>query len=740
MTDKLHTLFKTKFDILDSTNTSDGQTCSWKNVFICICLIFAMFMLPTTLSASPTFSKPHGIYNRTIVLSIYTENPDAEIRYTLDGSEPSSKSILYESSFLIDKTTVIRAAEFISDSCCSNISTASYIFPNDIVLQDNKPVGYPQYWGKYSEISGIAVADYEMDPELISNRKIKNKVTNSFSTLPILSIQTNKDNLFSHENNPSTGGIYIYTGSPVGDGTGRGWKRPISLELFGGTSQYDLTVDCAIQMHGGHSRLAEKNPKHSFRITFNSDYGPSTLYYPIYGENNISEFNSLIIRTFFGDSWTIADYYNYQGQYIRDQWMRMMQKHMGYPYSNGVYVHTFINGLYWGIYNLSERIDDRYCKYHFGGKKSSYDVIKKEDGRIQASEGNLEKWNRLITLSAKSAQISAYNLIAGTTEQEPLLDVNNFIDYMILNFYVGNVDWDYHNWFAICNRDSTRTGFQFISWDGETIFYDLDTNLLDLKNEGCPSGLFHNLMQNNTFKHRFIDRAYTLLSNDGLLTKNNVVELWDSLYAEISDAVYAESARWGDYRRDVHPYFKKGELYTVEDHYAKERDRLLYTYFPKRTNLLIQQLTEKGWYANTPPPICLVNGSFESVCDTLSSVDILTFGKTTRIVYTTDGSDPVLWATSSKGTLGSTSKEYVFGTNVLSDIEKDGWFTLRAISQTAHGWSPTIEKKFYLDNSTAIPAPYYPERKEEMYDLNGRMSKRAKKGIYIKNGKKYIYK
>jgi len=61
--------------------------------------------------------------------------------------------------------------------------------------------------------------------------------------------------------------------------------------------------------------------------------------------------------------------------------------------------------------------------------------------------------------------------------------------------------------------------------------------------------------------------------------------------------VIAESARWGDYRRDAHPY-KTGpyELYTRDDHWRPEIDRLLKEYFPKRTEAVIKQFRETRLY------------------------------------------------------------------------------------------------------------------------------------------------
>ena len=69
-----------------------------------------------------------------------------------------------------------------------------------------------------------------------------------------------------------------------------------------------------------------------------------------------------------------------------------------------------------------------------------------------------------------------------------------------------------------------------------------------------------------------------------------MVQLWDSLYHTIDRALYAEAARWGDYRRDVHQWQTRGQLYTVDGHYQTERSRLLDEYFPTRSDHVLADI------------------------------------------------------------------------------------------------------------------------------------------------------
>ena len=546
--------------------------------------------------AQPQFSKPHGLYDGGSLTVAISGDAAAKIFYTTDGSTPTTASAKYTAPLTIQKTTILRAIEQIGDSL-SPVGTASYIFVNSVLNQSNNPAGYPAEWGYYTDVNRWerAIADYEMDQEMTSNPTLRPKIIEGLKQLPILSIVSDKDNFFSHENDPDRGGIYIFTGPPVGDATGHGWTRPTSVELFGGPQQHDLSTSCGIRLHGGHGRLAEKNPKHSFRLVFKEQYGPKTLRYPLYGEDQPSKFDQLVLRCHFGNAWQHWGEGNREkAQYTRDVWVRRMQRRIGRTSVNAIYAHLFLNGMYWGIYNIAERVDDQFGKDHLGGKKEDIDVVKiEEDGgnHLEAAEGTLDVWEQMTSAVAKAGSAEGY------AKLDSLLDIDNFIDYMLINQYAGNTDWDHHNWYAIRRHNSdekTSTGFQFLCWDSEIVFENVRENNLTKNNGGSyPTGMFHSLLQNPTFAKKYQRRAKELLADDGFLGQQSVVNLWDSLYHTIDKAIYCEAARWGDFRRDVQPqpsYYGSNRVFTVDDAYMQERNRLLTSYFPYRSGIVLDNI------------------------------------------------------------------------------------------------------------------------------------------------------
>lgn len=563
-----------------------------------------LIMSITATAQNLMLSQKHGFYDKPFELTITDidniVSDGSKIRYTLDGSVPTAESTVYNGPISINGTTILRTAVVGSDGLLSNVTTATYLFPDDVLHQSDAPEGYPMEWGAYSTIEGIAPADYGMDQEMANDPVIASKIKEGLQSIPVLSIVTDKENFFSHENDEEKGGIYIFTGPPVGDPTGNGWTRPVNAELFG--CGHDFSVTCGIRLHGGHGRLAEKNPKHSLRLVFKKEYGEKTLKYPLFGEEEPNKFDQLVLRCHFGNSWQHWMESNRQkAQYTRDIWARRIQRKMGWTSVNALYVHVFLNGMYWGLYNIAERVDDQYGKDHLGGKKEDIDVIKIEEeggNHIEASEGDLEAWENMVETAANAYDDAYYYRLQGKDaegnpdpSQEALLDIDNFIDYMLINQYAGNTDWDHHNWYAIRRKGEESQGFRFLCWDSELILDNPQENVLT-KNNGkeSPTGIFNHLLENKDFAKRYMARAKELLADDGMLGAKSTEEVWDSLYNNISTALYAEAARWGDYRRDVHPYQTPGTLYTVDDTYMTERNRLHEQYFPYRSSIVLSMI------------------------------------------------------------------------------------------------------------------------------------------------------
>ncbi len=556
---------------------------------------------------APTISKKHGFYSAPFKVGMSSPHSDAPIYYTTNGSELNEKTgKLYSDSIPINTTTVLRARAIKSATLKSTITSQTYLFIDDVLKQPNNPEGYPSTWGPFTGIQGTAPADYEMDQEIVQNEKYKGDFKTAMLALPSISIVTDIKNLFSKNTNPDSGGIYIYTGAP-GAGEvpelGEDWERPASVEIFNSTGSYDFAINCGLRLHGGHSRRAEKTPKHSFTLAFREKYGSSKMNYPLFGEANgvAQSFNSIILRGGFGNTWTHwAATERSRHQLIQDLWAKDKQQEMGNPSGHGIYAHLYLNGIYWGIYNPTEKLDNDFAASYLGGDKDDYDVIK-DYGEIV--DGDMDAWNATLAMARQGVSNDVYYRLQGKNPDGTVnstfpayVDVQNLADYMILNFFVSNADWDHHNWTAMRNRAYPGSGFKFFSWDAERIIESVNANITNEKNVNCPSELFQLLAKNNKFRYLFAQRVELFCKNNGILTPASCQQTWMVRSNQVEPAIIAESARWGDYRRDVHPYNTGPfELYTKE-HWLLQKDFIMNTYFPNRTNAFLSELQTANLY------------------------------------------------------------------------------------------------------------------------------------------------
>ncbi|MBN2611555.1 MAG: lamin tail domain-containing protein [Bacteroidales bacterium] len=609
-----------------------------------------------TILPSPTFDKKHGFFDSPFTLQLSCEVGDADIYYTTDGSEPGKiNGVLYTDQINIATTSIIRAISILGESKSKTV-TQTYLFLDDVIHQPNNPIGYPEKWGPYTDLPDTSIADYEMDPEMMSDPVFASKVKEALKDIPTLSLVSDKNNFFNRTLDPVTGGIYIYTGPPYSY-VGRGWERAVSAEYFNAKDSVEFQVNCGIRLQGGHSRRPEKNPKHSFQLVFRPEYGPTRLNYPIFGSDFAQSFNNLVLRAGFGNSWTHwTSGERVKGQLQRDIWTKDTQRAMGHHASTSIYVHLYINGIYWGVYAPSERMDADYAESYFGGDETEYDVIKDymESGLDSpAVDGTTEAWDEMIDMAnAGLSGNEAYMAIQGkeadgtpSVTKKPMIDIVNFTDYMILNYYGSNTDWDHHNWAAIRNREKPDKGFKFFSWDAEHMVKTVSGNMLNVDNNYCPSRIFNKLKENEEYKRLFASRVVKHCFGDGVLTPAKTSELWALRRSQVEKSMDAEAARWGDYRRDVHPYATAGpfDLYAKDTYWLTEQNYMNNTYFPQRTNTFINQLRNAGLFPQVNPPVYLVNGATPDG-NIIGSGDVLTMTATQgTIYYTTDGSDPVAW-------------------------------------------------------------------------------------------------
>ncbi len=577
--------------------------------------------------ADTQFDHDRGFYDTPFSVAISCETEGATIHYTLDGSVPSElRGYEYTGPIPISKTMCLRAMAFKPGWISTNIDTQTYIFLSQVIRQPNNPAGFPSVWGS-------TAADYEMDQDIVTPNI--GTIMDDLMSIPTMSLVMDVNDLFS------ASGIYSNPWS-----SGFSWERPGSLELFYPDGSDGFGVNCGVRIYGGVGRDPSFK-KHTFRLMFKRNYGPTKLKYPLFGEDAADEFDTLILRSNFNDAYVWG---GTNVQYIRDEFARRIQLALGHPSAHGTFVHLFVNGLYWGLYNPTERPESSFAATYFGGDKEDWDALNSGN---PIGESSTATWNEMMTLvnqglgTNESYQHLQGNNPDGTPNPayKDYLDIGNYIDYMITNLYIGNTDWPGHNWYAAMNRVDT-TGFKCFSWDAEWIM-GMGSGLGDDKTgvSGSICEPYARLRANPEFRLLFGDHIHKAFFNGGPLYVDASSPLWNpahpernrpaAVYAELANfierSMIAETARWGDLA--AHPPCNINQ-------WRSQRDWILYTYMPQRSAIVLGQFRGAGLYPTVNAPEFLVNG-IRQHGGQISTSDVLLIGAPSgTIYYTTDGTDP----------------------------------------------------------------------------------------------------
>jgi len=395
---------------------------------------------PVPVVSAAQFSPERGFYEAPIAVTLTTDTPGAVVRYTTDGRAPTAdQGTVYSGPVRVATTTVLRAAAFLEGYETSEVTTHSYLFLNDVVRQPAKPTGFPSTWGVFpaGSAAGLAgepiPADYEMDPRVVNDPRYRDEIADDLTALPTMSVATAPGDMFG-----ASRGIYA---SPTGEGAA--WERPASVELIHPRwAPRGSRSTAASRVAGAWSRLPDGTPKHSFSLHFKSVYGPTKLRYQVFPDVPVSRFDNLRLRGGQADSFP---FFPLKAQYVHDEWGRRTQADMGWVSPSGIFVLLYLNGLYWGLYNVVEEPTASFAAEHFGGDKDHYDVIKDyhqvEDGDLDAYAA-LTKTPRMTDLTMRER----YERVA------QLLDLPQHADYTLVQIYGANRDWPHKNWRAVRHR------------------------------------------------------------------------------------------------------------------------------------------------------------------------------------------------------------------------------------------------------------------------------------------------
>ncbi len=438
------------------------------------------------------FSENGGLKTQSISLSLSGNQIGQVIRYTTDGSTPNEQSPVYSGTINISENTSVRARIFASNYLPSKTGTESYI------------IG----------------ANHGIDLMLLS---------------------VNPDDFFDDDY-----GIYVFgpegtysTDMPYfGANFWEDWERPIHFSFYEHDGSASVQFNAGVKIFGGWSR--GQNGQRSLSFFARGQYGDSKFEHSFFDNITYNEFEAFTLRN-SGQDWLRSS--------MKDIMITSLMRGTELDFQDYNPVATYLNGEYWGMYNMREKINE-----HMLASKHNLnaDEITLLTNNAQIIEGSNEEYNQLIDY------INTYDLSNDANFEfvRNRIDLKHYALYQASNIYINNTDWPGNN-IKFWKHPNTKwrwimydTDFGFgpfwniSNYDEDTLSFALEPNGPGWPNPAWSTLLFRKLTTNIGFRNQFINRYADELNTRFL--PNNVINHIDETYAIIEPEVLAHYNRWKD--------------------------------------------------------------------------------------------------------------------------------------------------------------------------------------------------
>lgn len=444
------------------------------------------------LLTPPTISINSGFYSSSLNVSASHTQAGVTIRYTVDGSTPIETSTVYQFPIRVDSTTVLRFRAFKNGFTSSLVESRTYFINEKSDLPVFSLVTDPSNF--FSDVTGIYVAG-------------KNGVTSHCSTGPR---NWNQD-----------------------------WERPVNLEFFEADKSLAFKINAGVKIYGGCTRLYAQK---SLAFYMRPEYGDDKLHYRLFDDEPISEFNNFILRSSGQDWWRTM---------FRDGMVHtLVEQGMKIDYSNYRPSILFINGKYWGIHNIREKMNEHYTFYHQGADKDNIDFIEiSKEGR--ATNGDAIAYNDMMNFFSTKDMTNPANY----EYIKSIVDIDEYMDYQITEIYGANGDWPGSNmklwrerksgskWrWLLYDTDFTFGGNSNGMYNSNTLELATATNGSSWPNPPWSTLMLRKLLENAEFKNEFIQRFAAHMNTT--FETNHVLAVIDSMAKDIASEIPRHKLRW----------------------------------------------------------------------------------------------------------------------------------------------------------------------------------------------------
>jgi len=500
-----------------------------------IILFFPFHIFPQNQQTKGTasrlvFSQPQGFYPEGFDLSINNIPEDAILRYTTDGSLPGLNSPGYSGPIPV---------------------TNRYSAPNRISMIPTNPLDTPYTWYVWQPPSANVCKANIIRFELFYDDRpdgetttltyfVDTLITQRYNNFAVLSLVTDSINLFGYDSGIYVPGLHYDLGPGWswwgGDNAnylmrGDDWERPANLTFFEGDGSFAFQQDVGIRIHGGGTRVL---PQKSLRIYARSEYGQSKINYQFFPEKDVDHFKRIILHNNGQDFITGS---------MNDVITSALVRHLDLDFQSYRPAILFINGEYWGIQGIRDRLDEYYLQYSHGVDPDNVDILEGNGIPENGDSLNFRAMIHFIEQNDLRDDVN-YNYIKSQ------IDIPAYIEYVICKQYLAVDDWPGNN--ITCWRERKEGGkWRWFFYDNNYAMFNCNANSIlssieaggtVYPNPDWSTLILRNLMRNYSFKQQYLDRFEYHLQNT--FTPERLIHFTDSINDLITPVLAEHIQRW----------------------------------------------------------------------------------------------------------------------------------------------------------------------------------------------------
>ncbi|WP_255066333.1 CotH kinase family protein [Lacihabitans sp. LS3-19] len=512
--------------------------------------------------SEPVFSKKGGFYETNFSLTLSHPDPTVKILYTLDGSIPKKESLGGKTYFYKNQYPE-KPGQADGELLEGHFETKTYENSTIEVKKRNQEVNkisqisstwhFDPYYipkspiAKATVVRAVAIKEGYLESKIIAQTYFLDNNGPKNPAFDLVSLNIQEDFLFDFNKglynagkafeeyriqNPNVTAEFCTPGNFSNEGID--YEKPLNFELFRNQNQ-EINQNITFKIHGACSR---SNPYKSLRI-----YGSNQFdKFPLIKRNNDLKLENILLRN-TGD--------DFNNGMIRDVFIHDWLHHFKFGSQASQPTLVYLNGEYWGVQNIRERIDKYYLNEHYGVNIYNIDLKKIVwNGPDEIEYGDDIHYKQMMNFLETTDLTVKENYEKAIT----FLDPESLIDYQIAEIFVGNIDWPQNNVRLWRNKTPEYAPFAPKGMDGRWryLFFDADKSLgmiINAEDDAFEVALnkeenfiFRTFIKNETFRKQFILRFQDHLNSTFLKEYSTSVfkEFRDKYRLDIEDHI----SRW----------------------------------------------------------------------------------------------------------------------------------------------------------------------------------------------------